>query len=464
MKAYSKKTRFGVWGFGVTGRGLTRVLAERGYRVSVVEDRPEGDFADYSAEIGRLKKAGVKFRFGGMKNLGDFLRREADVLAPSPGVHVPEEILGVCSEANIQVSGEMEIASRLIPGTMIAVTGTDGKTTAATLIHHLLVSAGLTSHLAGNVGAPFIELSGKTKPGHWLVIEVSSYQLETVRLFRPHIAVLLNIAEDHLTRHKTMRNYTRIKGRVFERQREEDHAILNFDDPACLQAYGQAHARIHGFSLAGPLRNGGWRQNGDLILDYEGKPVRVIGIDQMKIAGEHNQLNALAAILAGWLAGCPVEAIGGAIADFEGLPHRIEPVGEADGILWVNDSKATNIHSTTSALKYFSRPVVLILGGYDKGLDLTPLIPFIQRHARHVVLMGDTRNRFRKALREAGYMSTTSRKTLPEACAAARTIAQPGDVVLLSPGSSSFDQFKDYVERGEAFRKWVNRKVTGKAK
>jgi UDP-N-acetylmuramoylalanine--D-glutamate ligase len=406
----------------------------------------------------------VTFRFGKVDNLAEFVCKNADVLAPSPGIAVPNDLKSACTEAKIQIAGEIEIAHRLVQGKTIAVTGTDGKTTTVSLIHHVLSNAGMASHLVGNVGTPIIELAGQTRSDHFLVIEVSSYQLETVRLFRPMIAVLLNIAEDHLARHGDMRNYIRIKGRIFEKQRKEDHAVINFDDPLCLQAYGQAGSTINAFSLAGPIPGGAWRSGQDLLVDSEKGPVKIVGAGELQLIGEHNQYNVLAAILACSLAGCSLDAISEGVKSFKGLPHRIETIAEIDGVLWVNDSKATNMHAAASALKVFDRPVILLLGGYEKGLDLGELIPYLQRHARHVVLLGDTRNRFRKVLREAEYTDITVRKTLPEACAAADNIAKPGDVVLLSPGSSSFDQFKDYIERGEAFRKWVERRASRKEK
>jgi UDP-N-acetylmuramoylalanine--D-glutamate ligase len=462
MKAYPKKTRFVVWGFGLTGRALAETLHERQYPVQVVENRPESDFGEFSDLIARLKSEGVEFHFGGVENLPDFVCKNADVFSPSPGIAMPEVLRNACFNSRIQVAGEIEVAYRLVQGKVLAVTGTDGKTTTVSLMHHIFNTAGITSHLAGNVGMPIVGLSGKTKPDHWLVIEVSSYQLESVRLFRPLISVLLNIAEDHLARHGDMRTYIRMKGRIFERQRHEDHALLNFDDPACLQAYGQAGSTINGFSLAGPIPGGAWRHDSSLFVDTPDGPAKVIDIDDLHLIGEHNQYNVLASILACSLAGCPLESIAEAVKSFKGLPHRIETISEIDNVLWVNDSKATNIHSAISALKVFNRPVILLLGGYDKGLILSDLIPYIHKHVKHVILLGQTRNRFRKELKEADYNEFTVRKTLAEACAAAENIASPGDVVLLSPGSSSFDQFKDYVERGETFRKWVERKASKK--
>ncbi len=464
MKAYPKKTRFVVWGYGVTGRALVDVLHNRGYPVSVIEDRPASDFRNHSETIDFFSREGVEFRFGGFADMAEYLRREADVLAPSPGIRVPEELLEACEDAKIQVAGEIEIAHRLVQGKIIGVTGTDGKTTVATLIHHILTGAGIDAHLAGNIGTPFITLAGKTHGDDWLVVEVSSYQLETVRRFRPMIAVLLNIAEDHLERHGDFRNYIRAKGKIFERQRDNDWAILNFDNPSCLQAHAMSQSKLCGFSLAGKLHGGAWREGTDLLVDTQKGPRKVIDTSDMKLIGDHNHLNALSAILACKLAGCPIKKIGPALASFEGLPHRIEALGEIDGVLWVNDSKATNVHSTISALKVFDRPLILLLGGYEKNLDITDLIPYIQRGVRHVILMGETRNRFRKLLREAGYSDLTVRKTLPEACATAHATAEPGDVVLLSPASSSFDQFRNYIQRGDAFRRWIEKKGTGKEK
>lgn len=459
MKAYPKKTRFAVWGFGVTGRALTDVLNNRGYPVTVIEDKPETNFKDFADEIKRLKDNGVTFHFGGVSNLNYFIPKVADVLSPSPGIHVPEDLIEICEESHVQIAGEIEVATRMVAGKVIAVTGTDGKTTTTTLIHHILTTAGVPAHIAGNIGEPFINLAGKTKPDHWLVVEVSSYQLESVRLFRPYIALLLNIAEDHLERHGDLRTYTRIKGRVFARQRKDDHAVINYDDPSCLQAYGQSISEMHGFSLAGPIPGGAWRENGSLMVSADGKPCRVIDIKDLRIMGEHNQYNILAAILVCSIAGLEPEKIREGAETFESLPHRIEKIGMINNVLYVNDSKATNIHSTISALECFEEPVILLLGGYEKGLDLTQLIPHITRHARHVVLLGETRNRFRKELRAAGYTNITVRKTLYEACTAAQGIAESGEVVLLSPASSSFDQFKNFMERGDTFRKWVEKKI-----
>jgi len=459
MKAYPKKTRFMVWGYGVTGRALVEVLSTRGYTVSVIEDQPESKFQKFANDITRLREAGVVYHFKGVDDLPGFIVKEADVLAPSPGIKIGKAVFDACEQHKIQIAGEIEIATRMLSGKIIAVTGTDGKTTVTTLIHHILEHCGLTAHLSGNIGSPVISLAGRTKPDHWLVVEVSSYQLETVRLFRPYIAVLLNIAEDHLERHGDMRSYIRTKGRIFDRQRETFHAVLNFDNPATIQAYGQAKSVIHGFSLAGHVPKGAWRQDDELWIDEPNGPIKVMDVKNIELPGEHNQLNVLASILASRLAGCPIEMISEAVESFENLPHRIESISETQGVLWVNDSKATNVHSTISALRVFERPVILLLGGYEKNLDLTELIPYLRRHVKHVVLLGDTRSRFRKVLRESGYTDITMRKTLQEACIAANGIAEPGDVVLLSPASSSFDQFRDYIERGEAFRKWIARKI-----
>jgi UDP-N-acetylmuramoylalanine--D-glutamate ligase len=462
MKAYPKKTKFCAWGYGVTGRPLVHVLNERGYVVVVVEDRKESEFPRFAEEIASLRNAGVEFHFGGIADFPKFLKSNIDVLSPSPGIKIPADVIDACEQAHITIAGEIEIASRLVQGKIIAVTGTDGKTTTTTLIHHILTLAGFTSHLAGNVGFPLIELAGKTKPDHWLALEVSSYQLETVRRFRPYIAVLLNIAEDHIERHGDMRTYIRMKSRIFDNQRETDHAVVNFDDPLSLQAFGQAVSILHGFSLAGPIPKGAWRLDGALMSDEPEGAKEVVNTSELQLLGDHNHSNMLAAILACRLAGVSIEAIGLAAKEFRSLPHRIEKIGEIDGVEWINDSKATNVHSTISALKVFDRPIVLLLGGYEKGLDLTDLIPLINRHVKHVILLGATRNRFRKELRESGYTAITLRKTLQEACLAAQGIALPGDIVLLSPASSSFDQFRDFVDRGETFRKWVEKKMEKK--
>lgn len=462
MKAYPKKTRFSIWGFGITGQALAEILIERGYQVNVIESRPETDFAEQAELIAKLKASGANFFFNESEKLFEVIRKFTDVFSPSPGIALSKEVISICQNAHVQIAGEIEIAYRLVQGRIIAVTGTDGKTTTVNLIHHILTKAGLTSYLAGNVGPPLISLAGKSRQDQWLVVEVSSYQLETTRLFRPFIALCLNIAEDHLARHGDMWTYIRTKGKLFERQRREDHAIINFDDPASLQAYGLSNSTLHGFSLAGPLPNGAWKQGNDLFIDSPSGPVKIISVDDLKIKGEHNYYNALAAILACHLAGCPHEAIAEGCSTFHGLPHRIEPIAEIKGVLWVNDSKATNVHSVISALKVFDRPIILLLGGFEKGLEITDLIPHIQRRVKHVVLLGDTRNRFRKVLKDADYNEITVRKTLPEACAAADEIAQAGDVVLLSPATSSFDQFKDFAERGDAFRKWVEKRAAKK--
>jgi len=459
MKAYPKKTSFAVWGFGITGRSLAEALARRGHPVIVIEDRAESAFRDHADLIKRLKKHGVKFNFGGVDDIPRFVKGKVDVLSPSPGIRITEDLIEACDRARVQIAGEIEIAARMLQGKFIAVTGTDGKTTTTSLIHHILKSVGFTAHIAGNIGSPLADLWGETRSDHWIVVEVSSYQLETVRLFRPHVAVLLNIAEDHLERHCDMRTYIRMKGRIFERQRSQDYAVLNLDDPNCIQAYGQARSKLAGISLAGPVPNGAWREEGNFRVDTKNGPKKVAPVDEISLQCEHNQLNALASILACSIVGCPINEIAEALTTFNPLPHRIEKIGKLDDVLWVNDSKATNVHSTISAIRCFESPIVLLLGGYEKNLDLTEMIPHIKQQARHVVLLGDTRNRFRKLLREAGYTNFTVRKTLQEACLVAQGIAQPGDVVLLSPASSSFDQFKDYIERGETFRKWVEKRL-----
>jgi UDP-N-acetylmuramoylalanine--D-glutamate ligase len=414
MKAYPKKTRFVVWGFGLTGRALAETLHDRGYPVIVVENRPETDFAEHADLIGRLKAEGVEFHFGGVENFPQFVCRNADVFSPSPGIALTDDLKDACMASRVQIAGEIEVAYRLVQGKTIAVTGTDGKTTTVSIIHHILNSCGMTSHLAGNIGQSIVALAGKTKPDHWLVIEVSSYQLESVRLFRPNIAALLNIAEDHLARHGDMRTYIRMKGRIFEKQRVDDKALLNFDDPACLQAYGQSNSTIRAFSLAGPIPGGAWRQDSGLFIDTEQGPKKCLDVRELSLVGEHNQYNVLASMLACSLAGCPIEGIAEAVRGFKGLPHRIETIANIDDVQWVNDSKATNIHSAISALKVFKRPVILLLGGYDKGLSLSDLVrpdaQQISEGAQGSRLHGDhgSKNSCR-GLRRGGQHSETGR-------------------------------------------------------
>lgn len=447
-----------VVGSARSGRAVARLLAEAGASVFVTEHGPAQDGIRETFD-----ELGVDYEFGGHTARA----AEADFVVVSPGVPTEAAVLRQCRAAGRDIYSEIEVASWFCDAPIIAVTGTNGKTTTTSLTGHLVRRAldgeERRAIVAGNIGYPFSDVAGSATERDIVVLEVSSFQLDHVDRFRPRISILLNITPDHLDRYNDdFTAYAQSKCRIFAQQQDGDALIYNADDEVVRgfvedQTTGGGLA-AYGISIEDPVARGAFRSGNHIVIrddtrDGEAE-TRLMPVDDLALPGPHNLYNSLAAALAGRLIGVSDAAIREGLATFEGVSHRLERVATIDDVLYVNDSKATNVDAVRYALKSFDQPIVLIAGGRDKGNDYSELKPIVHSRVRGVVALGESAA---TVMRELGPGAGTAREasTMEDALAQARSIAQPGDVVLLSPACSSFDMYENYEDRGETFRRLV---------
>jgi UDP-N-acetylmuramoylalanine--D-glutamate ligase len=438
-------------GFERTGEALCRYLPGRGARVLVTEKKPERDLA---ARIGPWKERGILFETGGHR-LESFL--DADLIIPSPGVPPLPEIQAA-REKGIPVVSEIELACRFLKGKIAAVTGSNGKSTTATLAHKILKEAGLKARLAGNIGTPLISFVEKSRDDHIYVTEISSFQLEYTELFKADVAAFLNVSQNHLDWHKTFESYFEAKKKLFQRQDASGAAILNRDDRLVWGLAKETKASVYAFSRKRRPALGASLADGWIVL-RDGKPERLIRTSGIPLPGAHNQENVMAAALVGHLFGVPAAGIRRSVLTFRALEHRLEDVLSFRGVRFVNDSKATTVEATLKALASFDRKIVLILGGRDKGADFSPLRRAVRARVRSVVLVGEAAGKIEAALR--GTVPMDRAASYREVVRKAFEKTRPGDVVLLAPACTSWDMFKNFEERGRTFKSEV-RKLAGR--
>lgn len=431
-------------GLGATALALTRLLLREGALPRVTESRalPPGDPA-----LATLDALGVPHETGGHTRA--FLEGAA-LIVPSPGVPPTLPVIEAARAAGAQVCGEMELAARFCAAPIIAVTGTNGKTTVTALIDHLLRHCGARTLLAGNNDLPLSAAVLRAPAPDWVVLEVSSYQLETAHTFRPRMAAVLNLSPDHLARHGSMENYAAAKARIFARQGPGCIAVRNADDPWTARLPVPEGAAAHWFG-SGPLPGPGVWRDGARLVDHAGE--FIADAADVPLPGRHNAANALAALTLLRAADYPAEALRAGLLTFPGVEHRIEFVAEIDGVRYYNDSKSTNIDSLKVALESFPAPVVLLAGGQGKGADYGALADLVKARVAHLVVFGEDAPALRAAF--GGLVPTETADGLREAALLARAAARPGGVVLLSPACASFDMFENFEARGRAFKQWV---------
>jgi len=466
--------RVAVLGFARSGQALAGALLARGIEVSVGDARAAEELGN-PARIAEMTARGARFHFP-MGGSPSELLAGADWLAISPGVPLDSPVVSAARSRGIPVLAEIEIAYRIAeaeaPGAnrWVAVTGTNGKSTTTTWIAEMLRRAGTGTGtdrpvaLAGNIGEP---LSGFLGSGSRdFVCEVSSFQLEAIDRFRAHVAVLTNVTPDHLDRYASFSDYAEAKARLFARQTGEDTAVLNADDAFARGLAAPARRVLfsrRGRPARGPHESAVWVEAGVLVSDIGGTRHEVVSADRLALPGAHNLENALAAVAAAEALGTPAAAILDALTRFTGLPHRTELVAEANGVRWIDDSKGTNVDATAKSLEGFADgTVVLILGGRDKHGDFAALAPLVGRRARVVLTIGEAAGPIEAALRSGGVSSIESCGAMPAAVARAAVLARPGDTVLLSPACASFDQYRNYEERGRHFAE-LARRASGKS-
>ena len=441
-----------VVGLARTGIATAKFLKAKGSLVTATEVKPKEEMKEAVEE---LKGMDIATEWGGHRK-ETFLKQEMIVV--SPGVDLNIEPIQKAIQQGVQVISEIELACHFIHVPIIAVTGTNGKTTTTLLIGEMLKEDGRKVGVGGNVGEPLILFADGE--GRWevLVVEISSFQLEAIEDFRPQISVLLNITEDHLDRYPSYDDYIGAKMRIFANQNSGDLAVLNSDDPIVMRFGERIKARKVLFSLKGKLDEGAFSNGRTISLRRAGNEEKY-SLAKTPLKGVHNVENMMAALTAARIFGCSKKAIQGALNRFKGLEHRLEFVRETGGVRFYNDSKGTNVGSVVKSLQSFSEPVILIAGGKDKNGDLSPLEGLIRKRVKHLILIGEAKERMNREL--GGLTDTVIAKSMEEAVLMARRKAKPGEVVLLSPACSSFDMFKDYKERGKIFKEAVFKINTG---
>lgn len=458
MTQFGKGESVLVIGLGRSGQASTEVLRARGADVYAVDEKPREQIA---AAIAQIEALGASFVEPGAL-AGVLPALGAAVL--SPGVPLNGALVRRVQEANVPVYSEIEVAYRLCGAPIIAVTGTKGKSTTTSLIGHLLRECLPAEHgvrVGGNIGNPLIREVLDAKAQDWVVAEVSSFQLESIRSFRPRVSVILNISADHLDRYYSMDEYAEAKYRIFANQNEHDFFVGNLDDERLAALHwhtgeGRIHARQLWFTMQEHHEHASMYLRGDSIVytPFAGDPraVEIMRRSEIPLAGAHNVQNVMAALLAGLAAGLDPKALREAVKSFTAMAHRLQPVGEVGGVLYVDDSKATNPGSVTAALAAYDRPVVLIAGGKSKNTDFTELGRAIDDRAKALVLIGEAADEI------AAHVSRTPIErsgSMPDAVQRAQALAAPGDVVLLSPACASFDMFSSAEDRGERFAQAV---------
>ncbi|MGA9391922.1 MAG: UDP-N-acetylmuramoyl-L-alanine--D-glutamate ligase [Candidatus Sulfotelmatobacter sp.] len=446
-----KDKRVLVVGLGKSGVASALFLKARGARVTV-SDTKSGD--ELRNEIPVLLDHGITVETGGH---GERTFRGQDLIVVSPGVPVDAPPLVQARALGEAVIGEIELAAQFLPGPIVAITGSNGKTTTTTLTGEILAAGGLPTLVGGNIGTPAISLAERANPETAIVLEISSFQLETIQTFRPKVAVILNVTPDHLDRHRTLEAYVNAKARIFENQRDGDFAVLNADDPICVAMAVRTKARLFWFSRQKEVKQGARVRDGQILFRDEERQSEIMLVSEIPLKGAHNLENVLAAVCAGALMGCEPAKIRQAVQAFKAVEHRLEFVATIRGVDYYNDSKATNVDATIKALESFPANIHLILGGKDKGSDYTVLSDLLRQRVKRVYTIGAAAAKIESQIgppKGAG-VEVVHAETLENALRKANAVAEPGDVVLLAPACASFDQFKNYEERGQVFKEIV---------
>jgi UDP-N-acetylmuramoylalanine--D-glutamate ligase len=444
-----KNKRVLVVGLGKSGKAAALFLRALGAQVTVLDSRSAEALA---GEIPTLLDAGVMVETGGH---GLLTFRRQDLIVVSPGVPFDTPELKQARAFGLPIIGELELASRFLQGQIVAITGSNGKTTTTSLLGKIFADAGGPTLVGGNIGTPVIDLIAESTPQTTSVLEVSSFQLETVVEFRPHIAVVLNITQDHLDRHGTFENYAAMKARITAQQTPEDFLVLNAEDKPTQMLAAQTKAQVFWFSGRRAIKNGAFVHGESIVfLPREGaKSEPVMPLVEIPLKGAHNVENVLAAVCAARLGGVSAESIRASVASFKAVEHRLEFVATVRGVAFYNDSKATNVDATKKALEAFPGGVHLILGGKDKNSDYTELADLLRARVKTVYTIGSAAEKIERHL--AGVVKIVSAGTLDAAVRQAAQVAVAGDVVLLAPACASFDQFTSYEHRGRVFKKLV---------
>lgn len=438
-----------VVGIARSGIAVAKFLVAKGSRVVLTDKKSLADLADTLQEVPKS----VEIIAGQHPEMA---AGAYDFLVVSPGVPLTIPPIQRAFELGIPVLSELELAYWYARSPIVAISGTNGKTTTTTLIGEIFRNAGVQTCVGGNIGLPLVLEVEKYGPQDVIIAEVSSFQLETIDKFKPKVSLLLNFTPDHLDRHGNMENYIAAKARIYENQEPTDYTILNYDDPGVAALGTKTKGKVIFFSRQHKLEQGIFVENGNIILKLGETAVRVCGTKDVFIKGAHNLENALAAAAAAAVMGIPVEVIGKTLREFRGVAHRLELVAEIDGVKYINDSKGTNPDASIKALEAYDEPIVLLAGGRNKGSDFTEFAHKVKEKVLKLVILGECKAEIKDAVSKTGFTSIYEAEDFDNAVKIAARESEAGQIVLLSPACASWDMFKNFEERGERFREVVS--------
>lgn len=433
-----------VVGLGKSGVASALFLKQRGARVTVSDTKTEQELAH---EIPALLDRGIVVEAG---HHGERTFRDEDLIVVSPGVPVDVPRLAQARKLSIPIIGEIELAARFLKGKIVAISGSNGKTTTTALAGDVISWGGWEVQVGGNIGTPAISLVATATEDTYNVLEVSSFQLETIQTFRPYVAVVLNVTPDHLDRHRTFDAYAAAKARIFENQTARDYAVLNAEDATCVRMAAATKAQVRWFSRMRQVESGAFVRDGRIFYRDGNGEREIMPVSEIGLKGAHNVENVLAAVCVGVITECEPGRIRRAVSEFKAVEHRLEYVATIDGVDYYNDSKATNVDATIKALESFAGGIHLILGGKHKGSPYTVLNDLLRERVKRVYTIGAAAPLIENDIR--GTVEIVPAGTLENAIRRAAENAAPGEVVLLAPACASYDQFQSYEERGKAFK------------
>ena len=440
-----------VAGAGKSGVAATGLLIRNGARVTLYDQNTE---IDKESILGDFMGSGnVDIALG---ELTDELLEKADLFVISPGIPVDAPFVEKVRKAGIPIWGEIELAYYFCDGHIAAITGTNGKTTTTTLVGEIFKTYTQDSFVVGNIGLPFTRFADSSTDNTYIAAEISSFQLETIHEFRPHVSAILNLTPDHLNRHYTFDNYVDAKFRIAENQTDEDYIVLNMDDPEIMKRVDRLKTNICYFSHNAEVEQGTFVRDGKIYLRKNGIEEYVLDVDRIKILGEHNLENVLAAVCISAFMDIPSDIIRDVVYAFKGVEHRIEFVREVRDVRYYNDSKGTNPDAAIKAIKAMKSTTLLIGGGYDKQSDYDEWVECFPGKVRYLVLIGETADKILTCCKNHGFNEVVKAETLEDAVRFCYGHARPGDDVLLSPACASWDMFKSYEERGNLFKLYVD--------
>ncbi|MCT4594384.1 MAG: UDP-N-acetylmuramoyl-L-alanine--D-glutamate ligase [Anaeromicrobium sp.] len=434
-------------GMGKSGIATVNTLSEQGAIVYTYDKKTKEELKDILLKIDENKIGKIYDEFPDSK--------EFDLIVLSPGVPTDLDFIKEAKSGNVEVIGELELAYRLCKGTFIGITGTNGKTTTTALTGEIFKNAKKDTYVVGNIGVAAISKAPLAKGTSMMVTEVSSFQLESIKDFNPHIGAILNITPDHLNRHKTMENYINAKAHIFENQDENDYVILNKDNEETYKLASKCKSNVIFFSRKEILQEGVYVHDEHIMAKKDNMEYEICNISDLQIPGTHNLENALAATAICLWAGIDVQYIEQTLKEFMGVEHRTEFVSEINGVRYINDSKGTNPDASIKAIEAMKNPILLIAGGMDKGSDFTEFISSFKGKVKNMILLGETAEKIEETAKENEFYNITRVKDMKEAVKTASTMAVSGDCVLLSPACASWDMYKSYEVRGKDFKECV---------